>query len=97
MAVGGWTYIMTNRRRGTLYIGVTSNLPARVNQYRMGNGSEFCRRYKLSRLVLAEHHVTMLDAIAREKALKEWKRDWKIELIETANPAWEDLFQSINN
>jgi len=94
--MGGWTYIMTNRRRGTLYIGVTANLPARISQHRAGNGSEFCQRYKLKRLVLTEHHATMIDAIAREKALKEWNRDWKIELIEAANPDWEDLFQTIN-
>jgi putative endonuclease len=94
--MGGWTYIMTNRRRGTLYIGVTANLPARISQHRTGKGSEFCRRYKLKRLVLTEQHATMIEAIAREKALKEWNRHWKIELIEAANPDWEDLFQMIN-
>lgn len=96
MAVGGWAYIMTNRRRGTLYIGVTSNLPARIVQHRTGNGSNFCQRYKLKRLVLAEPHPTMLEAIAREKALKEWKRDGKIALIEASDPDWSDLFQTIN-
>lgn len=82
---GGWTYIMTNRARGVLYIGVTSNLPARISQHRNGRGSKFCRRYKLTRLVLAEQHATIDEAIAREKALKAWKREWKIELIEKAN------------
>jgi putative endonuclease len=94
--MGGWTYIMTNRRRGTLYIGVTANLPARISQHRAGKRFEFCRSYKLKRLVLTEQHATMIEAIAREKALKEWNRDWKIELIEAANPDWEDLFQMIN-
>ena len=71
---GGWTYIMTNTARGVLYIGVTANLPARVLQHRNGEGADFSRRYKLTRLVLAEPHATIEDAIAREKALKAWKR-----------------------
>jgi putative endonuclease len=93
---GGWTYIMTNRPRGVLYIGVTANLAARVSQHRNGESSRFCRRYKLTRLVLAEQHNSIEDAIAREKAMKAWKRDWKIELIEQANPKWQDLWELIN-
>ncbi|WP_249403615.1 GIY-YIG nuclease family protein [Sphingomonas sp. CFBP 13720] len=93
--MGGWTYIMTNRRHGVLYIGVTANLAARVWQHRTGAGSAFCRRYNLDRLVLAEPHATIEAAIAREKALKAWKRDWKIALIERVNPAWDDLFERI--
>ena len=88
---GGWTYIMTNRARGVLYIGVTADLAARVAQHRAGEGSSFCKRYRLTRLVLAEWHDTIEDAIAREKLLKTWKRAWKIELIEAANPEWRDL------
>jgi putative endonuclease len=91
MRRGGWTYIMTNKPRGVLYIGVTADLSARIEQHRTGLGSAFCRRYGLDRLVLAEEHPTILEAIAREKAMKAWKRDWKIELIEAANPAWDDL------
>lgn len=91
MKKGGWTYIITNRPRGVLYVGVTSDLAARIQQHRTGIGSDFCKRYKLTRLVLAEPHVTILEAIAREKALKAWKRTWKVELIEAANPEWEDL------
>ena len=91
MAKGGWTYIMTNRPRGVLYVGVTSDLAARVHQHRLGLGSDFCKRYKLNRLVLAEPHATILEAIAREKALKAWQRAWKLRLIEEANPNWEDL------
>lgn len=60
-------------------------------QHRIGEGSAFCRRYKLTRLVLAEQHCRIEDAIAREKAMKAWKRDWKIELVEQANPGWTDL------
>jgi putative endonuclease len=92
---GGWTYIMTNRPRGVLYIGVTSDIAARVWQHRNGDGSHFCRRYKLYRLVLAEQHATIDEAIMREKMLKAWRRSWKIEVIETVNPQWLDLFKVI--
>jgi len=92
---GGWTYIMTNHVRGVLYIGVTADLPVRVAQHRAGEGSSFCKRYRLTRLVLAEHHGTIDDAIRREKLLKTWKRAWKIELIEAANPQWRDLWGDI--
>jgi putative endonuclease len=83
---------MTNKPRGVLYVGVTSNLVARVDQHRRGAGSGFCSKYNLRRLVLAEEHERIDDAIVREKALKAWKRAWKIELIEAANPEWADLF-----
>lgn len=91
----GWTYIMTNRARGVLYVGVTGDLASRIHQHRAGDGSDFCRRYKLDRLVLIEPHATIMDAIVREKALKAWQRSWKIELIEAANPQWHDLFETI--
>lgn len=90
--MGGWVYIMTNKRDGVLYIRVTADLPARITQHRTGQGSAFCRRYGLDRMVYAEPHPDIVDAIAREKAMKAWKRSWKIELIETANPGWDDLF-----
>jgi len=93
---GGWVYIMTNRARGVLYIGVTAHLPARIWQHRNGEGSAFCKRFKLVRLVYAEQHDSIQDAIAREKAMKAWKRDWKIELIEQSNPKWLDLWDSMN-
>ena len=92
---GGWTYIMTNRARGVLYVGVTADIAARAWQHRNGEGSDFCRRYKLRRLVLAESHATIDEAILREKMLKAWKRAWKIELIEASNPQWLDLFEVI--
>jgi len=95
MRRGGWTYIMTNQPFGVLYVGVTASLPARVLQHRNGEGSDFCRRYKLTRLVLAEPHATIEDAIAREKALKAWKRSWKVELIEAVNPQWRDMWEDI--
>ena len=92
---GGWTYIMTNRARGVLYVGVTADIAARAWQHRNGEGSDFCRRYKLRRLVLAESHATIDEAILREKMLKAWKRAWKIELIEASDPQWLDLFDVI--
>jgi putative endonuclease len=93
---GGWTYIMTNRPYGVLYVGVTADLGARMLQHRAGTGSSFCRRYGLTRLVLAEPHDGTEDAIRREKLLKTWQRSWKIELIEASNPQWRDLFESLN-
>jgi len=86
---------MTNKSGGVLYVGVTAHLAARVMQHREGTGSTFCKRYNLTRLVLAEEHATITDAIAREKALKAWKRLWKVELIECANPGWDDLWDVI--
>jgi len=90
--MGGWTYIMTNKPGGVLYIGVTAHLAARVDQHRRGEGSAFCRRYGLTRLVFAEQHESIEQAITREKALKAWQRTWKVRLIETINPQWDDLF-----
>jgi putative endonuclease len=87
---------MTNAPFGTLYIGVTSDLAARAHQHRRGTGSSFCKRYGLKRLVYAEPYPTIEEAIAREKAMKAWKRRWKTQLIEGANPSWDDLFDSIN-
>ena len=92
---GGWVYIMADRYRGTLYIGVTSDIAARVWAHREGRGSKFCDRYGLKRLVYAEEAPTIEDAIAREKAMKKWNRVWKIELIERANPDWLDLYDTI--
>ncbi len=86
---------MTNRPRGVLYIGVTSDLATRLYQHRSGTGSDFCKRYKLTRLVLAERHETIFDAIAREKALKAWQRAWKLRLIEECNPDWSDLTETV--
>ena len=86
---------MTNHARGVLYVGVCADLAARVAQHLAGEGSGFCRRYNLKRLVLAEHHDSIDDAIRREKLLKTWQRAWKIEPIEAANPGWRDLWDDI--
>jgi putative endonuclease len=87
----GWIYIMTNKPGGVLYIGVTADLPARIYQHKTGQGSGFCRKYGLTRLVLVEEFSTIGEAIAREKAMKAWKRQWKIELIEASNSGWSDF------
>jgi len=87
---------MTNKPGGVLYIGVTADLGTRVAQHRNGTGSAFCRRYNLTRLVLAEEYPTIEEAIAREKAMKEWHRPWKVRLIEESNPQWEDLWKLMN-
>ena len=92
---GGWTYILASKPRGVLYVGVTASLAERMVRHREGKGSAFCNKYNVHRLVLAEPHATMPEAIAREKALKAWKRDWKIELIEHANPDWVDLYDAV--
>lgn len=86
----GWVYFMTNKRGGVLYIGVTADLPARIYQHKTGQGSTFCRKYGLKILVLVEEFPTITESIMREKAMKAWKREWKIELIEASNPDWAD-------
>ena len=96
MQKGGYVYIMCDRYRGTLYIGVTSDLPARVIHHREGTGSKFTSEYGLKRLVFMEHHEEIEDAIRREKAMKKWNRAWKIELIEDMNPEWYDLLEQLN-
>jgi putative endonuclease len=93
--LGGWVYIMSNRRDGVLYIGVTADLARRIDQHRRGEGSPFCRRYGLTRLIHAEEYDDISDAIAREKAMKAWKRAWKIGLIERLNPGWDDIFERL--
>jgi putative endonuclease len=86
--MGGWVYIIANKRNGTLYVGVTSHLAARISQHRAGTGSEFANSYKLKMLVYAEPHDSIEGAIRREKQIKNWTRARKIRLIEAANPEW---------
>ena len=92
---GGWVYIMADRYPGTMYVGVTSNLPARIYQHRNGDGSDFCTRYGLTRLVWAERGTEITACIAHEKRVKRWRREWKYELIERGNPQWDDLFDRL--
>jgi putative endonuclease len=92
----GWVYMLANRYRGTTYTGVTSNLPQRMWQHREEKGSQFTSKYGAHRLVYAENCGDIATAIAREKAIKKWRRDWKIDLIERENPEWKDLYELLN-
>ena len=92
MSAGSYyVYILANRKYGTLYIGVTNNLRTRLEQHRNGHGSEFVKKYGVHRLVHVETFPSPQEAIAREKQLKNWHRDWKIRLIEENNLDWSDL------
>ena len=95
MSRGGWVYIIANRYRGTIYVGVTSSLAHRISQHREGTGAQFAARHGCARLVLAEPFERIEDAIAREKQLKHWNRAWKRRLIEERNPDWRDRFDEI--
>jgi putative endonuclease len=86
-----WVYILASRPNGTLYIGVTNSLPARLELHRSGRGSEFVKKYRVHLLVHVEAFASPQEAVAREKQLKNWHRDWKILLIEKENPGWSDL------
>ena len=84
-------YIITNRTKGTLYIGVTSNLSKRIWQHKHKIVDGFSKKYSLDRLVYYEVHESIIAAIIREKQLKNWHRSWKLQLIELSNPQWTDL------
>ena len=86
-----YVYILASRRHGTLYIGICKNVSQRLAHHRAGRGSQFAKKYDVTRLVHVETYALPLEAIAREKQLKNWHRDWKIRLIEQDNPEWDDL------
>jgi len=88
-------YLLASRRNGTLYVGVTSDLVKRVWEHKSHGVEGFTKRYGVDRLVWYEVHESMESAIRREKAIKEWKRVWKLNLIEAANPEWQDLYESL--
>jgi putative endonuclease len=88
-------YILASKRNGTLYIVVTSNLIKRIWEHKYNMVEGFTKRYGVHQLVWYELHESMESAIEREKRLKEWKRKWKMGLIESINPNWEDLYQTI--
>lgn len=90
-----YVYMMTNRKDGTLYIGVTSDLVRRVFEHREGAITGFTKRYNLTRLVYFEAFDDPENAILREKRMKKWERKWKVELIERDNPDWRDLYPEI--
>ncbi|MBI4005192.1 MAG: GIY-YIG nuclease family protein [Gammaproteobacteria bacterium] len=88
-------YILTNQRNGTLYVGVTSNLPKRVWEHKTKVVRGFTQKYGVDKLVWYELHETMESALQREKAIKFWKRHWKLKTIETINPEWRDLYEEL--
>jgi putative endonuclease len=88
-------YMMASGRHGTLYIGVTSHLPSRAAQHRDGLIPGFTKKYNVKRLVWCEPHESMTAAILREKSLKKYSREWKINLIERDNPHWDDLYPAL--
>lgn len=87
--------MLASKRNGTLYIGVTSNLIRRVWEHKNDLVESFTKKYQVHQLVWYELHETMDSAISREKAMKNWKRAWKISRIETVNPDWKDLYESL--
>ena len=90
-----YVYILASKPNGTLYIGVTSNLISRIWEHKNKVVEGFTKKYNVSSLVYFEQHFSAESAIHQEKRLKEWKRAWKIDLIEKDNPAWEDLYPQI--
>ncbi len=96
MEKSSYVYILASRPYGTLYIGVTSNLVQRVWQHKEGFIAGFTKKYKVKQLVWYEVHSEIISAITREKQIKEWSRDWKINLIQSTNPARHDLYPTID-
>ena len=90
-----YVYVLANKPRGTTYVGVTSNLVQRVWQHKQEQADGFTKRHGLKSLVWYEQHEDVQEAILREKQIKNWNRLWKIELIESGNPEWNDLYETI--
>jgi putative endonuclease len=92
-----FVYILASRYKGTLYIGVTRDLSRRAGEHKGGFVPGFTKTYKVHQLVYYEEYTSILEARARERALKRWRREWKITLIESVNPAWRDLTPDLIN
>ena len=88
-------YILSNKNRKLLYIGVTSRLKDRIEEHKIGRGSDYTKKYKIQSLVYYEYHQRMQDALEREKQLKNWRRAWKWELIKSQNPDLIDLYHTL--
>ena len=95
MEQSSYVYILASKAYGTLYVGVTSNLARRVFEHRNGVVSGFSKEYGVKRLVWYEVHQEIMGAILREKQIKKWNRDWKVNLIQESNPDWRDLYDEI--
>ncbi|MBL7995740.1 GIY-YIG nuclease family protein [bacterium] len=91
-----YVYIVTSKRNGTLYAGVTNNLVRRISEHKNKINEGFTKKYNVDRLVYYEEFPNIIDAIQREKRIKKWKRQWKIELIEKLNPQWIDLYNDLH-
>lgn len=91
----GCVYLLTNKRNGTLYTGVTSELKHRIYLHKTDKYPGFTHKYKLNMLVYFEEHDDIQDAIEREKRIKKWQRSWKLQLIEKLNPGWKDLYDEL--
>jgi putative endonuclease len=95
MKEGGYVYILAARKNGTMYTGVTADLPKRVWEHKNAAASGFTKKYGVNLLVYFEHCPGIAAAIAREKQIKKWRRRWKVQLIEKENPEWKDLYPDI--
>jgi putative endonuclease len=93
--MGAWLYILANKPGGMLYVGVTNDLVRRIFEHREGSVEGFTKRYNVKMLVYYERHETAPLAIQREKNIKHWPREWKIDLIISLNPEWRDLYDEI--
>ena len=92
-----WVYLLASKPNDTLYLGVTNNLSRRVYEHRMKRTPGFTQRYDVTMLVWYEAYTDVLEAIAREKDIKKWRRAWKINLIREMNPDWRDLYEELNH
>lgn len=90
-----YVYLLASKRNGTLYVGVTSDLVQRVWQHKNDVVAGFTKQYGVHQLVWFEEHESMESALAREKAIQEWQRQWKLQLIEVVNPEWRDLYEGL--
>ena len=90
-----YVYLLASKRNGTLYAGVTNDLARRVWEHKSGYIKGFTDKYNVKTLVWFEHHTCINAAIAREKRIKRWRRSWKLDLIETDDPAWHDLYEGL--
>lgn len=97
MPKGGYIYITSNKHRTVFYIGVTSNLSARSYEHKHGEGSVFTKKYNCTDLIYYELFSTIDEAISREKQIKNWKRNWKIELVKKLNPEMKDLYEEVHD
>ncbi len=95
MNEAAYVYILASQPYGTLYVGVTSDLVKRIWEHKNGFVDGFTKEYGIKRLVWYEQHASIVEAIAREKRIKRWHRDWKVNLVQAMNPLWDDLYEQI--